>query len=87
MDHDPWLRALSRADDPDPDRNDRFMAADHDADGIRVRVVELTGRPGEVVITHPWVLHHAAPSVGTYPRMMRGRNLQRRWWSGGEGID
>jgi hypothetical protein len=43
MDHDPWLRALSRADDPDPDRNERFMSADHDADGIPVRVVELTG--------------------------------------------
>lgn len=81
MQHDPWLRALARADDPDPDRNERFMAADHDADGVPVRVVELTGHPGEVVIAHPWILHHAASNVTSYPRMMRGRNLQRRWWS------
>ena len=49
MKHDPWFRALARTDDPDPDRSARFMGSDHDADGIGVRVVELTGRPGDVV--------------------------------------
>ena len=75
MQHDPWFRALARTDDPDPDRRARFMGSDHDADGIPVRVVELTGRPGDVVLTHPWTLHHAAPNTASYPRMMRGKTL------------
>ena len=52
------------------------MGSDHDADGIPVRVVELTGRPGDVVLTHPWTLHHAAPNTASYPRMMRGKTLK-----------
>lgn len=84
MKHDPWFRALARADDSDPDRNARFMDAEHDADGIAVQVVELTGRPGDVVLTHPWILHHAAPNAATYPRMMRGKSLHRHGtaWGG-----
>ena len=78
MKHDPWFRALARTNDPDPDRNARFMDSDHDADGIPVRVVELTGKPGDVVLTHPWVLHHTAPNTASYPRMMRGKNFHRR---------
>jgi hypothetical protein len=77
MKQDPWFRTLANADDPDPDRNARFMESDHDADGIAVRVVELTGRPGDVVLTHPWTLHHAAPNAASYPRMMRGKSLHR----------
>ncbi len=79
MKHDPWFRALARADDPDPERTARFMGPDHDADGIPVRVVELTGNPGDVVLAHPWMLHHAAPNTSSYPRMMRGKTYNRRW--------
>ena len=74
---DPWFRALAQTDDSDPDRNARFMASDHDDDGIPVRVVELTGAPGDVVITHPWTLHHAAPNRASYPRLMRSKALYR----------
>ena len=68
---------LSRTDDADPDRAARFMGSEHDADGIGVRVVELTGRPGDVVITHPWTLHHAAPNRASYPRLMRSKAIHR----------
>jgi hypothetical protein len=78
MRHDPWFGALGRSDDPDPYRTARFMDDDHDIDGVRVRVVELTGRAGDIVVTHPWVLHHAAPNTGSYPRLMRGRNIDLR---------
>lgn len=78
MRHDPWLRDLARADDPNPRRNAYFMDADHDLDGIPVRVVELTGEPGDVVLAHPWLLHHASPNTASYPRMMRGKNLHCR---------
>jgi ectoine hydroxylase-related dioxygenase (phytanoyl-CoA dioxygenase family) len=78
MKHDPWFRALARTDDSDPDRTARFMESDHDADGIAVRVVELTGEPGDVVLAHPWMLHHAASNAASYPRMMRGKSFYRR---------
>jgi Phytanoyl-CoA dioxygenase (PhyH) len=74
---DRWFQALAQTEDPDPDRNARFMESDHDADGVPVRVVALTGRPGDVVIAHPWTLHHSAPNVASYPRMMRGKTLNR----------
>ncbi|HXY93734.1 MAG TPA: phytanoyl-CoA dioxygenase family protein [Acidimicrobiia bacterium] len=78
MHHDPWLRELARGDDPNPSRNAYFMETDHDLGGIAVRVVELTGRPGDVVLAHPWLLHHAAPNTASYPRLMRGKNLHCR---------
>jgi hypothetical protein len=86
MRHDQWFRDLARADDPDPERIRRFMDAEHDVDGVPVRVVELTGRAGDVVLAHPWMLHHAAPNAASYPRMMRGKNLHRRGtpWGGPE---
>jgi hypothetical protein len=75
---DGWFRALSRPGDDDPGRAARFMDQDHDADGIPVRVAELTGQPGDVVLTHPWVLHSWSYNTGSYPRMMLTKNLYRR---------
>jgi Phytanoyl-CoA dioxygenase (PhyH) len=75
---DDWFRALSRPGDDDPSRTARFMDRDHDADGIAVRVAELTGQPGDVVLTHPWVLHSWSSNTGSYPRMMLTKNLFRR---------
>ena len=46
------------------------MAADHELGGVPVRVVELTGRAGDIVIGHPWLLHAPAPNCGTTPRFM-----------------
>ncbi|GAA4998432.1 phytanoyl-CoA dioxygenase family protein [Actinopolymorpha pittospori] len=68
----PWLRGLSKPDD-DPDRNRRLMDVDTDIDGLPARVVELTGRPGDVYLTHLWVMHAAAPNASARPRMMRSR--------------
>ena len=42
-------------------------------DGLPVRVVELTGRAGDVYVTHPWILHSIAPNASDTPRMMRSR--------------
>jgi hypothetical protein len=68
----PWLKALGRPDE-DPDRNHRFMDADVDIDGLSARVVELTGKPGDVYLTHLWVMQSAAPNASQRPRMMRSR--------------
>jgi hypothetical protein len=39
-------------------------------DGIDVRVVELTGAPGDLVVMHPWLLHNISMNVADTPRMM-----------------
>jgi hypothetical protein len=73
----PWLHALAR-DNGDPDRNERFMAADTDVDGVAVRVIECTGRAGDVYITHPWVFHTIAANAQRRPRLMRSFAVRRR---------
>jgi hypothetical protein len=75
--HDDWFRALSRPGD-DPGRVAQFMDSHHQADGIAVRVTELTGHPEDVVLAHRRVLHSGAPNTGSYPRMMLTKNLYRR---------
>ena len=74
--HAPWLAALSNARD-DCDRVARFMETDGDVDGIPARVVELTGRAGDIVLTHPWVYHCASPNTTASPRFMRGKSIAR----------
>jgi hypothetical protein len=74
MAHHPWLRALANPE-YDADRTARFMDEDGDIDGIAVRVVELTGAAGDVVIAHPWTVHHVAINAGSYPRLMRAQSI------------
>jgi hypothetical protein len=66
---DPWLRALGSAD-AGIDRIGRFMGEDALVDGVPVRVVELTGAPGDVVLMHPWLFHAVAPNCSSSPRMV-----------------
>lgn len=66
----PWLKGLTN-DDGGADRNERFMGAEVDIDGLPARVIELTGNPGDVFITHPWVFHTIAPNALDQPRIMR----------------
>jgi hypothetical protein len=61
-----------------PDRNERLMDGDSDVDGVAVRAVELSGRPGEVVLAHPWLLHAGAPNTSRRPRLMRASRVYRR---------
>jgi phytanoyl-CoA dioxygenase PhyH len=64
----PLLRILL-SDEQAADRIER-LSKGTDIDGSLIRVVELTGSPGDVVIMHPWLLHSAAPNCGGLPRMM-----------------
>jgi hypothetical protein len=66
----PWLKALTN-DDGYPERNARFMVTGASIEGISLRVVELTGKPGDIFVTQPWVMHAAAPNATEVPRMMR----------------
>jgi hypothetical protein len=50
-------------------------------DGVDVRLRELTGRPGDVILMHPRTLHAPAPNGRPVPRLMLveivGRQLER----------
>lgn len=65
-----WLRDLCSPGDPAARRR-RFMAAETEVEGVGLRVVELTGRPGDVVAIHPWLVHAIAPNASQTPRFMR----------------
>jgi len=52
------------------------VAAD---DGGPLRVVELTGRAGDVVLCHPWLLHCASANTTGRPRLQRAARVQRRF--------
>ncbi|REE87410.1 phytanoyl-CoA dioxygenase PhyH [Paenibacillus taihuensis] len=56
------------------DRVQRFMDTWHtDADGIRLRVVETTGSPGDVILCHPFLYHTASQNHNRVPRFMCNR--------------
>jgi ectoine hydroxylase-related dioxygenase (phytanoyl-CoA dioxygenase family) len=76
LDSHPWLQLLTR-DDGDPDRNEALMDVGADIDGVRLRVVELTGRAGDVYLTHPWVFHSIASNASRCPRLMRSVTIPR----------
>jgi len=73
----PWFREVWRP----ADRERRLpMLMDEGADvrGVRVRVVELTGMPGDVVLWHPSLFHAAAPNASGRTRIMLTHTALRR---------
>lgn len=67
--HSPWFAALSSRTDAS-DRTQRFMVDGDEFDGIPVRVCEMLGSPGDVIVMHPLMLHAPTPNVLATPRMM-----------------
>ena len=74
-----WLRALFSKTDAG-DRVSRFMESDGDVCGFPVRVEELTGEPGDLVLMHPGMLHAGSPNVLDRPRLMLVQSIVRRDW-------
>ena len=76
MRHHPWLaRLLDGAGLPDHGRP--LVGVAGEIDGVPVQVVELTGSPGDVVITHQHVFHARSPNTSTAPRLMLGKEVRR----------
>ena len=73
-----WLRELTSSSEPGADRIERFMAADANVDGIPARVVELTGRAGDAVLCHPWIVHASSSNATDRPRLMRACRVYHR---------
>jgi hypothetical protein len=84
----PWLMALTGYAPSPADRIAAFMDRETAVEGVPLRVVELTGEPGDMVLCHPVIVHCVNPNRGTRPRFMRiktqvltheGRELQSEW--------
>jgi Phytanoyl-CoA dioxygenase (PhyH) len=76
MRHHPWLaRLLDGADLPDYGRP--LVGTAGEIDGVPVQVVELTGSPGDVVVTHRHVFHARSPNTRAVPRLMLGKEIRR----------
>ena len=67
----PWLMALTGLAPSPTDRIAAFMDRETLVEGVPVRVVELTGEPGDMVFCHPVMVHCAAQNRGARPRFMR----------------
>lgn len=65
---EPWFAEL--ADSSLPGRAQRFMEQGGVVDGIPVRVVEMTGEPGDVFFMHPSLMHAFSTNAGAEARMM-----------------
>jgi len=71
MESDPWLRGLAgRAGAPPAGaaRAERAHDRGGEVAGRPVRVVELGGSAGDVVLAHPWLLHASASNATESPR-------------------
>jgi hypothetical protein len=84
---DPWLMALTGHAPSPADRIAAFMDSETSVEGVPLRVVELTGEPGDMIFCHPVMVHCVAQNRGTRPRFMRiktqvltrdGRELLRK---------
>lgn len=64
----PWLKELWRAGGPD--RRERYVDRGAVLDGIPMRVVELTGEPGDAYLMRADTFHTPAPNALDSPRMM-----------------
>jgi hypothetical protein len=65
----PWVRALCSRDEVG-NRVQRFMRNASALDGVDVRVVEMTGEPGDVILTHPMILHAPALNCSSAARFV-----------------
>ena len=67
----PWIMALTGLVPSPVDRTAAFMGAETVIEGVPLRVVELTGEPGDMVFCHPVMVHCVSANRGTRPRFMR----------------
>ncbi len=66
---EPWYAALESRR-KDEDRIARFMSEGGVVDGVPVRVGEMLGDPGDVILMDPLMLHATTPNARDTPRMM-----------------
>jgi hypothetical protein len=73
----PWFGSLWSKAAAKQERVRRFMTDGERIDGIQVRVEELTGVPGDIILMHPWTFHAPAPNCALTPRFMISHSVFR----------
>ncbi len=68
----PYFAELSGKAEYHGNRIRRFMEETTVINNVPVRVVELTGKPGDAIIYHPALLRGTSPNLSPVPRFMRG---------------
>jgi hypothetical protein len=48
-----------------------------EVDGVPVRVAELTGQAGDLVVMHPWTMHNMSMDCAATPRFAVTRTVHR----------
>jgi hypothetical protein len=51
------------------------MAVEGRVGDLPVRVTELTGEAGDVIVGHPWLVHSPATNCSDRPRFMRVQRI------------
>jgi len=69
-----WINGLW-ASEIEADRTHRYMERGAVVDGIELKVAEICGAPGDVVIMHPHVLHTVAVNSHSTPRLVLRQNI------------
>jgi hypothetical protein len=72
----PWIEALCSRDS-NSDRVQRFMSRSEVFDDVELRVVEMTGEPGDVLMTHPLLLHAPSKNCAASPRIVLSSTVYR----------
>jgi hypothetical protein len=73
---DPWLSDLW-SEEPSQTRKQRFMEEGAVVRGIPVRVVEIIGQPGDLIVMHSSVLHTLSLNCLGQPRMVLRQGVYR----------
>jgi hypothetical protein len=66
---DPWIADLWSSDNA-AERVQRYMEQGVEVHGVRLRVAELCGDPGDVFLMHPHILHSVAVNSRAKPRLV-----------------
>jgi hypothetical protein len=72
-----WMRELCSFD-PAIDRVHRFMKTATAVEDVEVRVVEMTGHPGDAFLMHPLMIHAGSPNCSAVPRMVLSTTVYQR---------
>ena len=72
----PWIKGLFSLDG-ETDRVRRFINKSTTIDKQELRVVEMTGEPGDVFLTHPALLHAASTNCSSEPRIVLSGSVYR----------
>jgi Phytanoyl-CoA dioxygenase (PhyH) len=72
-----WMKDLCSFD-ASVDRVQLFMNAATTLDAVEVRVIEMTGEPGDTYLMHPLMMHAASPNCLALPRMVLSTTVYQR---------